>query len=222
LLTTQLARLVADLPGAVTLPPEEVAAFQEADALIAAFGERELWTEGLGICFVRDLTEDEVIRRLGSEPARCPEADLDSAPFDPMDYDESLRYVGVTNVAGTPGGCVITQDGYMPSDSAVMRAISAGTAAYGVYFNPKGGTFGTLARDGEIVSSDEIALSPHDSDPAAYWIFRFWQSKHTFPYGADVLAYSCAAAGLRIDDGKDAVNRRTPRRWVALPSHLQR
>jgi hypothetical protein len=222
LLTTSLAPLVADLPGAVRLPPEEVAAVQEADALIAAFGEQELWTEGLGVCFVRDLTEDEVIRRLGADPPQCPEADLESAPFDPVDYEESLRYVGVTSVAGTPGGCVITQNGYMPSDNAVLRAISAGTAAYGVYFNPKGGTFGTLARAGEVVASEEIGLTPHGSDPAAYWNFRFWQRTHTFPYSADVLAYSCAAAGLKISDGKDAVNGHTPRRWVVLPSHLQR
>jgi hypothetical protein len=168
------------------------------------------------------VSEDEVIRRLGADPAQCPEVDLESAPFDPMDYDESLRYVGVTSVAGAPGGCVITQNGYMPSDNAVLRAISAGTAAYGVYFNPKGGTFGTLARDGEVVESEEIGLTPHDSDPAAYWNFRFWQRTHTFPYGADVLAYSCAAAGLKISDGKAAVNGHTPRRWVALPTHLQR
>ncbi|MDL5198889.1 ankyrin repeat domain-containing protein [Streptomyces sp. ALI-76-A] len=222
LLTTSLAPLVADLPGAVRLSAEEAADFRDADALIAAFGEQELWTEGLGVCFVRDLTEDEVIRRLGADPARCPRSDLDSAPFDPMDYDESLRYVGVTSLAGTPGGCLITQDGYMPSDSAVLRAISPGTAAYGVYFNPKGGTFGTLARDGDVVESEEIGLPPHDSDPTAYWHFRFWQRTHTFPHGADVLAYACAAAGLNITDAQGAVNHRTPRRWVALAPRLQR
>ncbi|MFE0470068.1 ankyrin repeat domain-containing protein [Streptomyces sp. NPDC058947] len=111
LLTTSLAPLVAHLPGAVELPPEEAAAFTAADALIAAFGEQELWTEGLGICFVQGLSEDEVIRRLGTDPAQCPKTDSEHAPFDPMDYDESLHYVGVTSVSGTPGGCVITQDG---------------------------------------------------------------------------------------------------------------
>ncbi|MER5227048.1 ankyrin repeat domain-containing protein [Streptomyces flaveus] len=222
LLTTSLAPLVADLPGAVALPTEEAAAFRAADALIAAFGEQELWTEGLGIAFVRGLSEDELIRRLGADPAQCPKSDPEDASFDLDDYDESLRHVGVTSVPGDPGGCVITQDGYMPSDDAVLRAITAGTTAYGIYFNPKGGTFGTLARDGEVVESEEIGLPPDESDPPAHWHFRFWQREHTFPYGADTLAYACAAAGLRISDGRAAADRRAPRRWVALPSQLQR
>ncbi|MER6106781.1 ankyrin repeat domain-containing protein [Streptomyces hirsutus] len=220
--TTPLAPLVRELPGAVELPAEEVAAQQRADALIAAFGEEQLWTEGLGICFVRGLSEDEVIRRLGADPAGCPRQALDDAPFDPTDYDVSVHYVGVLGVDGAPGGCVITQNGYTPSDDTVLKAISAGTAAYGVYFNPKGGTFGTLARDGEVVESEEIGLWPHASDPAAFWTFRFWQRKHAFPHGADIMAYACAAAGLSIDDGRDAVGRRSPRRWVELPPRLRR
>ncbi|MGP4043895.1 ankyrin repeat domain-containing protein [Streptomyces sp. 2A115] len=222
LLTTSLAPLVAGLPEAVVLPTEEAASFRAADALIAAFGERELWTDGLGIAFVRELSEDELIRRLGADPAQCPKADPEHAPFDPADYDESLRYVGVTSVPGDPGGCVITQDGYMPSDGAVLRAITADTTAYGIYFNPKGGTFGTLARDGEVVESEEIGLPPDEPEPSAHWRFRFWQRKHTFPYGADTLAYACAAAGLRISDGREAADRGAPRRWVALPAQLQR
>ncbi|MET8117067.1 ankyrin repeat domain-containing protein [Streptomyces prasinus] len=220
--TTPLAPLVRGLPGAVELPAEEVAAQRRADALIAAFGEEQLWTEGIGICFVRGLSEDEVVRRLGADPARCPRQALDDAPFDPADYDVSLHYVGVLGVDGAPGGCVITQNGYMPSDDTVLKAISAGTAAYGVYFNPKGGTFGTLARDGEVVESEEIGLWPGASDPAAFWTFRFWQRKHAFPHGADIMAYACAAAGLDIDDGRDAAGLRSPRRWVELPLRLRR
>ncbi|CAM5669180.1 ankyrin repeat domain-containing protein [Streptomyces fumanus] len=222
LLTTPLAPLVRDLPGAVELSAGEAAAVAAADALIAAFGEEPLWTEGLGICFVRGLAEDEVIRRLGADPARCSVADEEDASFDPDDYEESLRHVGVLGVAGDPGGCVLTQDGYLPSDDGVLRAISAGTAAYGVYFNPKGGTFGTLARDGEIVARDEIGIGPHASDPDAYWTFRFWQRRPAFPYGADLLAYACAAAGLRITDGRGAADRHGPRRWVPLPARLVR
>ncbi|MFF3849794.1 ankyrin repeat domain-containing protein [Streptomyces sp. NPDC002328] len=228
LLTTPLAPLVQGLPGAVELTPEEVAAQQAADALIAAFGEEPLWTEGLGVCFVRGLSEDELIRRLGSDPTQCPTADLEHAPFDAEDYsdysgyEESLRHVGVRTAEGTPGGCVIAQNGYMPSDNAVLRAISAGTTAYGVYFNPKGGIFGALARDGEIVTSEEIGLPPHESAPPAHWTFRFWQRKHTFPHDANTLAYACATAGLKISDGRDAVDLHTPHRWVPLPTRLQR
>ncbi|MEU0672238.1 ankyrin repeat domain-containing protein [Streptomyces sp. NPDC006172] len=222
LLTTSLAPLVHGLPGAVELSREEIAAQQAADALIAAFGEKPLRTEGLGVCFVQGLSEDELIRRLGADPAQCPMTEREHAAFDPSDYEESLRHVGVRSVEGVPGGCVITQDGYMPSDEAVLKAISAGTTAYGVYFNAKGGTFGTLADDGEIVVSEEIGLPPHESAPAAHWTFRFWQQKHTFPYGAEIFAYCCGAAGLSISDGRDAVDPRAPRRWVPLPPQLQR
>lgn len=222
LLTTPLAPLVTDLPGAVSLPAEEAAALRAADALIAAFSEQDLWTEGLGIAFVAGVGEEDVVRRLGGDPALCPAVDEENMPFDPMDYDASLRYVGVTGVDGSPGGCVIVQDGYMPSDDALLRAVSAGTSAYGVYFNPKGGTFGALARDGGIVAGEEIGLSPQASDPPAYWTFRFWQRGSAFAYGADVLAYACAAAGMTVGDGRVAMGRGAARRWVPLPPALQR
>lgn len=222
LLTTPLAPLVAELPGAVPLPAEEAAALRAADALIAAFSEQGMWTEGLGIAFVAGVGEDEVIRRLGGDPARCPAVDEENMPFDPTDYDASLRHVGVTGLDGSPGGCVIVQDGYLPNDDALLRAVSAGTSAYGVYFNPKGGTFGALARDGSIVTGEEIGLSPQASDPAAYWTFRFWQRGSGFAHGADVLAYACAAAGMTVGDGRAATGRGTPRRWVPLPTALQR
>ncbi|WP_254878385.1 ankyrin repeat domain-containing protein [Streptomyces sp. NA04227] len=221
LLTTPMARLLADVPGAVELPAEEARAFREADRLIAAFGEEEIWTEGLGITFVSNLSEDEVIRRLGGDPGQCPKVGPDQSPFDPEDYEASLDYVGVSGLAGAPGGCVIVQDGYMPSDEAVLRAISPGSTAYGIYFNPKGGTFGTLARDGEIVEHEEIGLWADATGPAAPWHFRFWQHDHPFPHGANCLAYACAAAGMRIDDGRAAVDREAPQRWVLLPAALR-
>ncbi|MGW0908780.1 DUF6461 domain-containing protein [Streptomyces sp. NPDC002853] len=221
LLTTSLAPLVAELPGRVELPADEAAAFREADALIAACGEQELWTEGLGLCFVRGLSEEELIRRLGADPTRCPTAGLEYGPFDLADHEATLRHVGVTSVAGAPGGCVITQEGYMPSDDTLLRAISAGTDAYGIYFNPKGGTFGTLARNGEVAAHEEIGLPPDASDPSAYWHFRFWQRQHTFPHYANTLAYAAAAAGLRISNAQKAVDRRSPRRWVELPPRLR-
>ncbi|MFJ2766308.1 ankyrin repeat domain-containing protein [Streptomyces sp. NPDC087300] len=249
LLTTPLAPLVADLPDAVALPPDEVAAFRAADELIKAYGEGELWTEGLGVAFVRDLDEDEVIRRLGQEPGRFPvrearrdedpDSDCDSgcdpdpdpdpdsdSEFDSdSDSDDFLRFVGVTGVPGvpgSPGGCVITQEGYMPSDDALLRAVTPGTTAYGLYFNPKGGTHGILARDGDIVDSEEIGLPPDESAPPAHWHFRFWQSGRHFPHAATELAYACAAAGLQIGDGSVRAALNAPRRRVELPPELQR
>ncbi|MEU6995987.1 ankyrin repeat domain-containing protein [Streptomyces sp. NPDC046465] len=221
LLTTPLAPIVAESPGAVPLPADELAAFRAADALVEAFDE-EAWTEGLGIAFVLDLDEDEVVRRLGADPARCPEVPLEHTPFDEEDYEASLHHVAVTSLPGSPGGCVVTQDGYMPSDDGVLRAISPGTTAYGVYFNPKGGTHGTLARDGRCVEHEEIGPDPGDADPSAYWHFRFYQNGPGTPYTARDLAYACAAAGLRVTDGRAATDGSRPRRWVELPPELRR
>ncbi|MEU8775491.1 ankyrin repeat domain-containing protein [Streptomyces sp. NPDC048606] len=222
LLTTPLAPLVRALPGAVELSPEEVAEQAEADTLIAAFADRSLWTEGLGIGFVKGVDEDELIRRLGADPAKCPPVDRDgSPPFDGSDHDEALHHVSVRGVDGSPGGCLITQDASMPRDGALLAAISRGTSAYGVYFNPKGGTFGTLAVDGAVVRSEEIGMLRVASDPAAYWRFRFWQRGRSFPAGAEALAYACAAAGLRVGGGPAVRGLRTPHRWVALPPHLR-
>ncbi|MEU6120415.1 ankyrin repeat domain-containing protein [Streptomyces sp. NPDC047123] len=222
LLTTELAPLVADLPGAVPLPDEERAAFRAADALVEAFGDDVPWAEGLGIAFVRDLDEDEVVRRLGADPAHCPKTTPEGAPFDEDDFDAALRHVGVAGLPGRPGGCVLVQNGYMPGDDALLRAISAHTTAYGMYFNPKGGTHGTLARDGRCVDHEEVGLCLDATDPPAAWHFRFWQTGPRARFTTRDLAYACAAAGLRVTDGSGAADANLPRRWVELPPELRR
>ncbi|WP_409235241.1 ankyrin repeat domain-containing protein [Streptomyces sp. PA5.6] len=231
LLTTPLAPVVAELPGAAALPDEELAAFRAADALVAAFTDEGRWTEGLGVAFVRGLDGAEVVRRLGADPARCPEVRPEHAPFGDLDEDDeidadgddtSLRFVSVSEVPGDPGGCVITQDGYMPSDETLLGAVSAGTTAYGLYFNPKGGTHGTLARDGVCVRHEEVGLSPDATDPPTYWHFRFWRTGPDVPYDARDLAYACAAAGLRVVDGRPAFDGTAPRRRVELPADVVR
>ncbi|MFI0895077.1 ankyrin repeat domain-containing protein [Streptomyces sp. NPDC020983] len=221
LLTTPLAPLVAGLPGAVRLSAAEADAFAEADTLVAAFDTRGLWTEGLGTAFVRGVTEEELIRRLGADPARCPRTAIEDAPFDEDDVEESLRHVGVTALPGDPGGCALTQQGHLPDGGSLLSAVSAGTEACGLYFNPKGGTFFTLAKDGEVVASGELGSPVPLPVQDAYWRFRFWQTRPRFPYGANALAYACAAAGLRVADARAAVDNRAERRWVPLPARLQ-
>lgn len=221
LMTTPLAAVVAELPGAVAPPEEELAAFRAADALVEAFAG-ESWTDGLSIAFVRDLDEDEVIRRLGVDPAHCPRLAAENDPFGEEGFDASSRFVTVTGLPGSPGGCVLTQYGYMLSGDAVLAAISPRTTAYGMYFNPKGGTFGTLAEDGRAVDHAETALSPDEASPPAHWHFRFWQSGPHARHTARVLAYACAAAGLRVIDGRAALAPEVPRRWVELPARLRR
>ncbi|WP_212765033.1 ankyrin repeat domain-containing protein [Streptomyces sp. I05A-00742] len=216
---TPLAPMFEDLPGAEPLTPEERAAHKDADRLTAVFADAE--TDGLGVAFVAGIDEDEVIRRLGGDPADFPPLDLAREPgpygtgpaaFDPDDYEASLRYLGVRNV---PGGCVLTQPmGYLPSDSAILEPVSAGTAAYGLYFNPNGGTFGTFARDGRTVVQEEIGMTPAADDPPEHWFYRFWQVGEHGTIDAGCLAYACHRTGLRLEDA-DAVDG-PPSRWIPV------
>ncbi|MFI9051247.1 ankyrin repeat domain-containing protein [Streptomyces sp. NPDC053427] len=221
-LTTAMAPLFAGLPGAVPLTDEERAAQRDADDRTAVLQGVE--TDGVSIAFVPGIDEDEAIRRLGGDPRTCPVSDGEADPdgVNPDDFDEdwedfepSEREVGVT---GVDGGCVLFQPSwYLLSTDSVLDALSPGTTAYGLYFNPKGGTFGALSRDGRTVLSEEIGQAAFgDDSPDAHWLYRFWN--WDVPKGAwhaDAIAYASAMAGLRVMDSApvDA----WPRRWTEIP-----
>ncbi|WP_149562926.1 ankyrin repeat domain-containing protein [Streptomyces cacaoi] len=217
----ELAPLFERLPGAVPLTGEERAAQEEANRLIDVFRAVED-TEGIGVAFVAGIDEEELIRRLGARPADCPVLDLDREPgpfgtgpggFDPDDFEESLAWVGLT---GVPGGVVVNQPmGYTPEDERFLTRVSAGTAAYGVFFNAKGGTLGTLARDGVEVKHEEIGLSPFAGAPPEFYRFRFWDRSAESLCGATELAYACAQAGMALTDASPLLE--PPRRWVRVP-----
>ncbi|MGG2458959.1 ankyrin repeat domain-containing protein [Streptomyces sp. RGM 3693] len=220
-LTTTLAPLFAELPGAVPLTPEERAAQQDADERAAVF--RGVDTEGVSVAFVAGIDEAEAIRRLGRDPDDCPPlapdagADpYDTGPYgvDMYDAEESHRWVGVTGVAG---GCVLLQpSSYLLSTDLVLNALSPGTAAYGLYFNPSGGTFGALSRGGRTELTEEIGLPPYGDEPEGHWHYRFWSwSRPEDLYGASELGYAAAAAGLRVTDPGPVTG--PPRRWVEIP-----
>ncbi|ARF57621.1 ankyrin repeat domain-containing protein [Streptomyces gilvosporeus] len=223
-LTTALAPLFAGLPGAVPLTDEERAAQRDADERIAVF--RGVGTEGLSVAFVLGIDEDEAVRRLGGDPRNSPVRDVDAEPgpdgtdlygFDPYDVDEAERWVGVT---GVNGGCVLIQPSwYGMSTDAVLNALSPGTTAYGVSFNPKGGTFGTFSRNGRTALGEEIGKPGHHSgSPEGHWLYRFWDwDVPEDMWGADVLAYASAMAGLRLTDA--AAVDGPPRRWVEIPEN---
>ncbi|MFF4948980.1 ankyrin repeat domain-containing protein [Streptomyces chattanoogensis] len=227
-LTTAMAPLFAGLPGAVPLTAEERAAQQEADERTAVFAG--VHTEGVSIAFVAGIDEDEAVRRLGGDPCTCPsdEADEDDEedddyddpddlPYglDPWDFEDPERHVGVT---GVPGGCVLIQPtSYELSTGSVLGALSLGTTAYGLYFNPKGGTFGTLSRDGRTELSEEIGRPVHgDGSSEDHWLYRFWNwDVPDGMWGAGMIAYASAQAGLRVTDAGPVDG--PPRRWVEIP-----
>ncbi|MEW1655183.1 ankyrin repeat domain-containing protein [Streptomyces sp. NPDC093707] len=219
-LTTPLAPLFAGLPGAVEPTPEERAAQRDADERTAIF--RGVRTGGMSVAFVAGIGEEEAVRRLGRDPGDCPvfAPGPGADPSDPASWGldpygaEAHRRVGVT---GVPGGCVLVQwSSYVLSTDPPLAALSPGTTAYGLFVNPMGGTFGTLARDGRIELSEEIGLPPSDEVPEAHWTHRFWS--WALPddlYDAAALAYASAAAGVRVTDPEAVTG--PPRRWVEIP-----
>lgn len=214
-LTTDLAPLVAGMPGAVPLTVAQRAEQARADQLISVFSAEKIYTEGLGVTFTDVIGEDEVIRRLGADPAKCPVFQQDSE-MDQMDlFDAGGKYV--VGVTGTALGCIVSQPfSNELDDDELARRLSPATT-YSLFFNPKGGTSGTLFRDGAVVLHEEVgSLTPFVDDPPEHWLYRFWQRPGiTFPYDANHLAYACAMGGITKANTRDCwALSRGPRRIV--------
>ncbi|MFF2065365.1 ankyrin repeat domain-containing protein [Streptomyces sp. NPDC058200] len=217
-LTTDLAPLVEGKPGAVPLTAAQRAEQARADRLIGVFSAELIHSEGLGVTFTDAIGEDEVIRRLGADPAECPVCQQDSE-VDQM----SLFNAGgnhALGVTGTALGCIISQPFWTAlDDDELARRLSPATT-YSLYFNPKGGTFGTLYRNGTKVRHEEIGpLTPLVDDPPEHWLYRFWQRPGvTFAHDANLLAYACAMGGISKASARDCWALSSgPRRIVQVP-----
>ncbi|GGP52239.1 hypothetical protein GCM10010185_25410 [Saccharothrix coeruleofusca] len=183
-------------PEGVALSEREVAAAAEAPRLIAALGD--FYLDGMSLACVAGIDAAEAARRLGAVPV----ADGDA--------EDDLAVVGATDV---PGGCVVLQPrGFAAQMSAVLTALSEGTACYGFYANPKSGDQGSVARDGVLVDWD---LDPgggvSEHDPSEYVLASYL-------YQDRPVAHSCAYAGLRLTGTRAVAG--PPDVWLRLPEDL--
>ncbi|MEV0390102.1 ankyrin repeat domain-containing protein [Nonomuraea sp. NPDC050643] len=172
-------------PGHAVLTEAETAAVVDAERLIGAMDDVE--DDGFSLACVGGISAAEAARRLAAEPAD--EEELEEVLDDPAD-DAALQFVGFTDV---PGGCVVSQQwGYMASTPVVMKALSAGTVAYGMYANPKSGNQGCVYRDGQVVEWDTHPGGGDVSaaDSAAEILLQYL-------YAGYPEAYCYAGAGLR-------------------------
>ncbi|TDD41056.1 ankyrin repeat domain-containing protein [Nonomuraea terrae] len=172
--------------GHAGLTEAEAAAVAEADRLIGMLGD--IQGDGFGLACVRGVSAAEAARRLAAEPVD--DEELDEILDDPFDEDDAMRIVGFADM---PGGCVVSQEyGYMPFTPVVMRLLSAGTVAYGMYANPKSGNQGCAYRDGEVVAGDTHPGGDDASttDSAEEILLKYL-------YAGRAEAYCYAAAGLR-------------------------
>ena len=214
-LTTELAPMVDGTPGAVPLSASERIEQTWADRLIGAFSAERIHTDGLHVTFTDVADEDEVIRRIGGDPASCPVLQQDPDTDQRSLFDEvGLYAVGVT---GTAYGCVVSQPFSLELDQDELSRRLSPATAYCLNFNPKGGVFGTLYRSGKLIWHEEIGpRSPFPGSPPEYWRYRFWQRPGTsFSHDANLLAYACARGGIRKAGPRDAwALSRGPRRIV--------
>ncbi|GAA0395345.1 ankyrin repeat domain-containing protein [Streptomyces luteireticuli] len=211
-LTTRLAPLfAAGAPEHARLTEAERAAFAAADGQAAAFGD-DLYTEGISVAFLSGVTLPEAMVRLGADPD-----DPGPTAYDPYDdWDHSSRFVAATAV---PGGCALLQPTYygLYTDTWLAALTDGGGRAYGLYFNPKGGVFGTLAENGVPLHGEEIGLPPLDADvPAGHWTHRFWLwDRPARRWNNNELAYACHQAGITVPDARPITG--PPDRWIEIP-----
>ncbi|MER6674535.1 DUF6461 domain-containing protein [Streptomyces sp. NPDC000983] len=191
--------------GEPGLTEAEQAVADEGRRLTAALGG--CYLDGLGLACVAGIDAEEAIRRLAAAPADPELMEELIEDFLDFDMDESLRYVGVTTV---PGGCVVTQPwGYAPQRTVVMRLLSEGTHAYGLYANPKSGNQGCVFRDGVCEGSDLHPGGGPDVDGSREEVL------FAYVHGGNAVSYSLAHAGLRPTDARAVTG--PPDHWVRLP-----
>ncbi|QNP74598.1 ankyrin repeat domain-containing protein [Streptomyces roseirectus] len=195
-----------ELPaGQAGLTDAERLLAEEAARLRAALGK--FCSDGMSVACVTGVDADEAVRRLDASDADAEVLeDVREAPDD-FELDEVLPFVGVTSV---PGGCVLVQPwGYAASTPVVLKLLTPGTRAYGVYANPKSGNQGSTARDGVIEGWDLHPGGGPDTGQTPEDVLR------GYLYSCRPMAYACAWAGLAPADARAFVGE--PDRWVRLP-----
>lgn len=189
----RLSQVAPDSRDDGLLSATESAAVAESRRLVGALGT--IYADGTGLACVSGVSASEVIHRLG---ATAVDAVPDGSPPD--------RFVGVTDV---PGGCVVTQPwGYAPRTPAVMTPLSVGTFCYSLYANPKSGNQGAIAEDGEITGWDLHPGGDPEEDDSSEQVLAAYLYQH------NAVAYSCAAAGLRLTDARAVTG--PPDVWLRL------
>ncbi|MGI5500890.1 ankyrin repeat domain-containing protein [Lentzea sp. CA-135723] len=185
------------IPSDEVLTAAEWAATAECGRLVAALKDFRFY-EGYSLACVAGVSAADAVGRLNAEVVSKEEAGelLEDSDF----------VAGVTDV---PGGCIVMQPRYfLVSTPLVLKRLSAGTVAYGMYANAKSGNQGSSHRDGEILGWDLHPGGGPGEDGDTEEVLM----KHLYVHQA--VAFCCAYAGVRPKDAKAFTE---PDRWLVLP-----
>ncbi len=196
------------IPSDEVLTEDEQLAIREAGRMTLTLQDLPYF-EGYSIACVGEIDAEEAIRRLNATvvPAAEVPPEAVDGPWWPYPFgDDSERALGVTDV---PGGCILVQPWYFAAQqSELMKPLSTGTVAYGMYANPKSGNQGNIHRDGRTIGWD---LHPGgwagERDGTMEVLMAYL-------YDGKAVAYCCAYAGLRPRNVKAFTE---PDQWILLP-----
>ncbi|MFI6094261.1 hypothetical protein ACIA8G_01810 [Lentzea sp. NPDC051213] len=192
------------LPTDEVLTPEELAAVEERDRLVAALGGMPE-DDGYSLACVAGVDAESALRLLEAESVEVSEDELEDWWEDPFEGDAEGT-IGVTTV---PGGCVLVQPwGFDASMPGVLRRLTAGSVGYGMYANPKSGNQGSIHRDGDTVEWDLHPGGGVAEEETGEDVLR------AHLYLGEAAAFCCAYAGLRLADDRAFTS---PDLWLRLP-----
>lgn len=165
-LFTELAELFAHLPGAPRIGSRLREIQDTVDAMMFSY---ENYNEDFCVAFVGGVSEEEVVRRLGTAPEHCP-------PVGPETLwrVEHASPVETLRVAGPPGGGVVLfqTEGMLPVHDTVARMVTRGGGILAGGF-PLTSASVDIWRDGVSVARPSVHDQLDDDSLFELWMCRF-------------------------------------------------
>ncbi|MEV8638245.1 ankyrin repeat domain-containing protein [Streptosporangium sp. NPDC051023] len=165
-LFTDMADLFIHLPGAPRIGPRLREIQETVDEMMFSY---EDYHEEFCIAFVGGVAEDEVVRRLGALPERCPPLKTEALWRAERDCPlETLR------IASPPGGGVVLfqTEGMLPVHDTVARLVTTGGGVLAGGF-PLTSISVDIWRDGVNIARPSVHEQLGDRSPFELWMCRF-------------------------------------------------
>ncbi|GGQ32507.1 hypothetical protein GCM10010140_73210 [Streptosporangium pseudovulgare] len=193
-LFTELADMFAGLPGAPHIGHRLRDLQETVDEMMFSY---EDYAEGFCLAFVGGVSEEEVVRRLGSSPGLCPPVAAGA-----LREAELARGGEVLRVACPPGGGVVLaqSDGSLPVRDGVARMVTAGGGVLAGAF-PDCGSSVDIWRDGFNVGRPSVYDQLSDDSPLELWMCHFGDcGAHPSTSAERILALMTLLTGVYVTE----------------------